>query len=184
MILIIGSLLAFRFLSFIQDLLSKFAQNSYISIFVYKSNRYILRYGEGLAEYGYRRAASYLLLIIMYLFIYYIVKRSNRLSKEYEKYNLFYLSVIALTVGAIGQYDLFVRNCMFIAFLSLPYLVYMLNYIVKVKRGVIYMNFGTGASVIGSFLPVCIILVFMAYFVYVFTKTFYIPMDPYFHILN
>ena len=149
-VLIIASLLAFHFLAFIQNLLSRLTQNAYISLFLYKTNRYVLRYGEGLAEYGYRRVASYLLLIMMYLFIYYIVKRSNSLPKKYDKYNLFYLSTIALTVGAIGQYDLFIRNCMLIVFLSLPYLVYALNYIVVVKWGVLYLYYGRDTSAITS----------------------------------
>ena len=178
--LIVIAFAAFTIRDIALTFLERYSTFEFIRVFLYKNFRYILRYGERLAEYGYRRAYSYLAFIIVMLIIYLICKKLKLLDERMNSYNLFFILTIAITIGAIRQYDFFVRNCMLIAFLSIPYTVRYFNSAVQFNRSAprIRVSGQSGPLVaIPSHILVFVGVLYMAAFnIY----TFYIPMDGHF----
>lgn len=177
--LIIMALAAFTIRDVALAFLERYSASEFVSDFLGKNHGYIRRYEKGIAVYYYRYAYSLLAFIVVMLLIYLVCKNYRLMEEKMDAYNLFFVMTIAITIGAVRQYDFLYRNCMLIAFLAIPYTVRFFNSVVLFNKSTVILRI-PGSN---RLFVVPIVLVIFAGIIYTalfYIHTCYIPMDGHF----
>ena len=110
----------------------------------------------------------------MAIFLY--VLRNQYMNKKFKHYGDFYLFTILFALGAIRQYDIFVRSYMLIVFMVSPFLLSFLNNAVGEMPNELILS---KRSLIG-YREVCLYLMCIAAVILsmiMYYRGFYTPMD-------
>ena len=119
--------LIYTFQDYAIRFLSRFSNLSVIELLMRKVNTYAVNGGT---EFKVYRGVIHFIEIILILLLYLYVRRNIKDSKKFKKFGDYYLLIIAFTLGAIQQYDIFVRNVMLLYFMVFPFLLLFLKTIV------------------------------------------------------
>ena len=172
-VLMILAFLAFSFLDIIIQPLSRMADVPFIHSLISKINNY--GHGGG-TSYVLRRGVIRLFLTLIYLLLYLFVKRNKYLPDLYQKFSDFYLYYLLFTLGAIQQYDIFVRSNIILYFLIFPFMLSFLKHAVgKRPNDLILSNHSIiGFTDVSVYLMICA-AIFVSVALYL--REYYTPMD-------
>ena len=162
--------------------------SSFLSYFInstFSSVSLFLRLAEKIEDYFVKRTnynvkgslffiGSIFVVLLIYLSTKKLLKQMNN---KHEKYETFFLYMVAFTVGCMGQYDVLMRNCELVVMLGLPYIAKCLSKMLIVRSGSIRLVSYNGKGELQSVITMVafvglIVLSFMFY-----TLFSYLPMD-------
>ncbi len=150
----------------------------------YKNIPFLMELARKINSYGHGGGSSYILvrgiirlvLTIFYYFIYLYARRNSDTFEKYGKYGDFYVLVIFFTLGAIRQYDLFVRNNILLYYMIFPFLLFFLKNNVCSTPFQLYIpehsKYGLCEFMVYVMIVGCIALSLVMYFLW-----YYTPMD-------
>ena len=123
-----------------------------------------------------RRGVIRLFLTLIYLLLYLFVKRNKYLPDLYQKFSDFYLYYLLFTLGAIQQYDIFVRSNIILYFLIFPFMLSFLKHAVGERPNDLILS---NHSIIGFTDVSVYLMICTAIFVSValYLREYYTPMD-------
>ena len=127
LVLMVGMLVSFSSVELILVFLKRFSNIQMIQTLIIKIEAYGIGGGS---RYIIHRALIRVFHIIIYLSILIYCKKKIPKTQRFEKYWDFLVMFIMFTVGAIRQYDTFVRGNVFMYFSILPFLLLFLHYVV------------------------------------------------------
>ena len=126
LVLMVGMLVSFSFVELILNFLKRFSSIQMIESLIIKMEAY--GFGGG-SKYIVSRAMIRVFHIIIYLSILMYCKKKIPKTQRFQKYWDFVVLFIMFTIGAISQYDIFVRGNVFMYFSILPFLLLFLHYV-------------------------------------------------------
>ena len=172
-IIMVAVFLSHSFMDVIIQLLTRMANVSLAQSILDKFNFYVVKGGT---HYVFIRAAVHFILIVVQFAVFLYVKRNHYLQKKFIHYGDFYFFLILFALGAIRQYDIFVRSHMLICFTIAPFLLsFLKNSVGEYPNELILSKY----SIIG-FSEVCVYLMCLAAIVLsmiMYYRGFYRPMD-------
>ena len=177
-IIMLVILLLYSFLDIIVRLLNMIIDVPLVQSLLRKINTY--GYGGG-SDYRYTRGVIHLILILIQMFVYLYVKRNLYLQKKFIRYGDFFFFSILLALGAIRQYDMFVRSNMLFYFTIYPFLLLFLkNNVDELPHELI-----TSKNSLIGLSEVCVyFMIFAAVIISIimYVNGYYAPMDSGFHL--
>lgn len=172
-ILMVVSFVSQSFLDSIIQFLTRVGDVPLARSLLEKINIYVI---SGGTQYIMIRGAAHFILILIQMAIFFYVLRNQYLNKKFKHYGDFFLFTILFALGAIRQYDIFVRSYMLIVFMVSPFLLSFLNNAVGEMPNELILS---KRSLIG-FREVCLYLMCIAAVILsmiMYYRGFYTPMD-------
>ena len=132
--------------------------------------------GGGGTDFVLIRGVAHFILIAILTAVFLYVKKNQYVHKKFSHYGDFYLLLILFALGAIRQYDIFIRSYMVIVFLTFPFLLSFLKNTVgeTPNEVVLSKNSLLGLSEVVLYL-MCLAAVALSMIMYY--RGFYRPMD-------
>ena len=126
-VLSLVALLTLPFINIILNFAKNFSHIPILQALIVKIEIYGFGYGT---KYNFYRGTIQLIFTVFFLLFYLYCKKNIQQSDQFQRYGRYLLIFIMYTLGAIQQYDIFVRGNILMYFMILPFLLLFLHYII------------------------------------------------------